>query len=186
MLFHNTVSNAEFLWRWKKDERRVGSVVVSVGSVKLLLVLASTVILGSESRRTHDHILLSQDSGRRTTAVVVLVVVILLGFCHRQKPQFRGQSQDWNRLSPEHTTLGHSVSYYYYYFPVFCVVAPCSSETARRLGVTVRLHVHGRRVSLARNRQKQAARLFELCRVTTQKTEIFIVIGMRTPDPTLN
>jgi hypothetical protein len=32
-------------------------------TVKLLLVLASTVILGSESHETHDHILLSQGFG---------------------------------------------------------------------------------------------------------------------------
>jgi hypothetical protein len=31
-------------------------------TVKLLLVLASTVILGSEIRETHDHILLSHES----------------------------------------------------------------------------------------------------------------------------
>jgi hypothetical protein len=36
-------------------------------SGKLLLALASTVILGSESRWTHDHILLSHDSGSRAT-----------------------------------------------------------------------------------------------------------------------
>jgi hypothetical protein len=34
---------------------------------KLLLVLASTVILGSQSGGTHDHILLSHDSGSRAT-----------------------------------------------------------------------------------------------------------------------
>jgi hypothetical protein len=39
-------------------------------SVKLLVVLASTVILGSRSRRTHDHILLSYDSGSRTMTIV--------------------------------------------------------------------------------------------------------------------
>jgi hypothetical protein len=33
-----------------------------VGSGKLLLVLASTIILGSESRGVHDHISLSHDS----------------------------------------------------------------------------------------------------------------------------
>jgi hypothetical protein len=38
-------------------------------SIKLLLVLASTVTLGSESRGTHDHILLSHDSGSRETIV---------------------------------------------------------------------------------------------------------------------
>jgi hypothetical protein len=38
-------------------------------SSKLLLVLASTVILGSESRGTQDHILLSHDSGSRPTHV---------------------------------------------------------------------------------------------------------------------
>jgi hypothetical protein len=36
-------------------------------SGKLLLFLSSTVILGSESRWTHDHILLSHDSGSRGT-----------------------------------------------------------------------------------------------------------------------
>jgi hypothetical protein len=35
----------------------------------LLLVLASTAILGSESRRTYDHISLSHDSGRRENLV---------------------------------------------------------------------------------------------------------------------
>jgi hypothetical protein len=34
--------------------------IVCIGCGKLLLVFASTVILGSESRWTHDHILLSQ------------------------------------------------------------------------------------------------------------------------------
>jgi hypothetical protein len=37
------------------------------GWCKLLLTLASTVILGSESRGTHDHILRSHDSGCRAT-----------------------------------------------------------------------------------------------------------------------
>jgi hypothetical protein len=37
---------------------------------KSLLVLASTIILGSDSRRTHDHILLSLDSGSRATLPV--------------------------------------------------------------------------------------------------------------------
>jgi hypothetical protein len=36
-------------------------------SGKLLLVLASTVILGSESRGTEDRILLSHDSGSHAT-----------------------------------------------------------------------------------------------------------------------
>jgi hypothetical protein len=39
---------------------------LTVGSGKFLLVLASTFILGSESRGTH-HILLSHDSGSRAT-----------------------------------------------------------------------------------------------------------------------
>jgi hypothetical protein len=39
---------------------------------------------------------------------------------------------------------------------VFWVVTPCSSQTARRSGVTYRLHLQGQRVSHARN-QKQAA-----------------------------
>jgi hypothetical protein len=41
-----------------------------VGLGKLLLALASTVILGSEPRGTHDHILLSHDSGCRATVTV--------------------------------------------------------------------------------------------------------------------
>jgi hypothetical protein len=42
------------------------SVGPSVGrSTKLLLVLASTIILGSESRWTHDRTLLSDDSASR-------------------------------------------------------------------------------------------------------------------------
>jgi hypothetical protein len=36
-------------------------------SHKLLLALASVAIIGSESRRTHDHILLFQDSGSGAT-----------------------------------------------------------------------------------------------------------------------
>jgi hypothetical protein len=35
----------------------------AVGTIKLLLGRASTVILGSESRGTHDNILLSHDFG---------------------------------------------------------------------------------------------------------------------------
>jgi hypothetical protein len=38
-------------------------------SGKLLLALTSTVILGSESCRTHDHIFLSHDSWNRATAL---------------------------------------------------------------------------------------------------------------------
>jgi hypothetical protein len=36
-------------------------------TAKLLLALASTVLLGSESRGTNDHILLSHVSGSRAT-----------------------------------------------------------------------------------------------------------------------
>jgi hypothetical protein len=39
-----------------------------VGSGKLLLDSASTVILGFGTRGTHDHIFLSHDSGSRATA----------------------------------------------------------------------------------------------------------------------
>jgi hypothetical protein len=38
-------------------------------TAKLLLALATTVIFGSESRGTHDHILLSNVSGSRATVV---------------------------------------------------------------------------------------------------------------------
>jgi hypothetical protein len=41
-----------------------------VGSGKFLLVLASTIILVSESRGTHDHILLSHDSGNPEATVL--------------------------------------------------------------------------------------------------------------------
>jgi hypothetical protein len=48
----------------------------SVGRVdKLLLALASTVILGSESRGTHDHILLSHYSGSRAFYMRVQTVL---------------------------------------------------------------------------------------------------------------
>jgi hypothetical protein len=40
-------------------------------TTELLLVLASTVILGLESRGTHNHILLSHVSGSRATSVPV-------------------------------------------------------------------------------------------------------------------
>jgi hypothetical protein len=43
-------------------------------SSKLLLVLASTVILGSESCGTHDHILLSHVCGSRATELLLLVI----------------------------------------------------------------------------------------------------------------
>jgi hypothetical protein len=36
------------------------------------------------------------------------------------------------------------------------VVTPCSSENAQGLGATLLLHLHGRRVIQAENRQKQA------------------------------
>jgi hypothetical protein len=38
-------------------------------TAKLLLALASTVILGSESHETHDHTLLSDGSGSLQTTV---------------------------------------------------------------------------------------------------------------------
>jgi hypothetical protein len=44
----------------------VQAVVFCTVPCKFLLVLASTVILGSESRGTHDHILLSHYTERRT------------------------------------------------------------------------------------------------------------------------
>jgi hypothetical protein len=44
-------------------------------SAKLLMVLASRVIIGSESRGTHDHILLSHDSRRRATICAVCLCV---------------------------------------------------------------------------------------------------------------
>jgi hypothetical protein len=40
----------------------------SAGYDKVLVVLASTIILGSESRGPDDHILLSHDSGSRITS----------------------------------------------------------------------------------------------------------------------
>jgi hypothetical protein len=40
-------------------------------SGKLLLALASTVILGSESRGAHDHISLSHDFGSRATLAMI-------------------------------------------------------------------------------------------------------------------
>lgn len=43
------------------------SLPVGLSGKVLLLVLASTVFLGSESRRDHDRILLSHDSGSRET-----------------------------------------------------------------------------------------------------------------------
>jgi hypothetical protein len=42
---------------------------LNVGSGKLLLGFANTVILDSESRLNHDHILLSHGSGSRVTPV---------------------------------------------------------------------------------------------------------------------
>jgi hypothetical protein len=40
----------------------------------LLLVLASTVILGSEFREAHGHILLSHDSGSPESVLTVVLV----------------------------------------------------------------------------------------------------------------
>jgi hypothetical protein len=42
-------------------------------TAKLLLALASTVILGSESHRTHDHILLSDGSGSLQSLATLLI-----------------------------------------------------------------------------------------------------------------
>jgi hypothetical protein len=52
--------------RWE-----VGVPEVSITSSKLLLVLASTVFPSSDSRRTHDHVLLSHDSGRERRAHIL-------------------------------------------------------------------------------------------------------------------
>jgi hypothetical protein len=52
------IDNAEC----KKLQKVLGKTNLSVGPGKLLLVLATTVILGSESRATHDRMLLSQKS----------------------------------------------------------------------------------------------------------------------------
>jgi hypothetical protein len=54
----------------------------SVQSSKLLVALASTVILGSESHGTHDHILLSDGSGSlKTTTLAVHILKLVI---HRQ------------------------------------------------------------------------------------------------------
>jgi hypothetical protein len=42
-------------------------------TAKLLLVLASTVILGSESHRTHGHVLLSDGSGSRQLRYILIL-----------------------------------------------------------------------------------------------------------------
>jgi hypothetical protein len=47
-------------------------------SGKLLLVLTSTVIHGSESKETYDHILLSYDSGSSETCLVSQLGKLLL------------------------------------------------------------------------------------------------------------
>jgi hypothetical protein len=60
---------------------------------KLLVVLASTIILGSESRGTHDHILLSHDSESHATSPVqssrlllAFASIVVLGFEPRLDP----------------------------------------------------------------------------------------------------
>jgi hypothetical protein len=67
-------SSAIFRWRTHYCSREVVATVAihsekSVGwSGKLLLVFASTVILGSDSRWTHGYILLFHDSGNRVNS----------------------------------------------------------------------------------------------------------------------
>jgi hypothetical protein len=50
--------------------------IAGVGSRKLLLVLASTVILGSESRGTHEHVLLSHGSWESCSSSGWIVYVL--------------------------------------------------------------------------------------------------------------
>jgi hypothetical protein len=53
--------------------------VLLVGwSGKFLLAVAGTVILGSESHRTHYHILLSHDSGSHATLFAILPALLAL------------------------------------------------------------------------------------------------------------
>jgi hypothetical protein len=60
---------------------------------------------------------------------------------------------------------------------VFCVLMPCTSEIARRIGGTYRLQLQGRIVSQARNQRKQTAgwTLSKLHGVTTQNTVLCYV-----------
>jgi hypothetical protein len=61
---------------------------------------------------------------------------------------------------------------------VFCVLAPCGSEVVRRFGITYRLHLQGRILSEARNKQKQAENwaVSKLHDVTTPKNSTLICI----------
>jgi hypothetical protein len=61
------VPHSRFYAYMPKRWNRAASMWFLVGSGKLLLALASKVILGSESCGTHDHTLLFHDSGSCAT-----------------------------------------------------------------------------------------------------------------------
>jgi hypothetical protein len=85
---------------------------IRVGTGKLLLDLASRVILGSESRETHDHIVFCHDSGSRATPLVYCRMTNWMLNCCWSSPAewFLVPSLYFNQSQRHITADGQSVS----------------------------------------------------------------------------